>query len=56
MENDAVTLSERAVTLDPQNVRALTVLANALLDRVSDHYSNDPQTTLRAPRKRLTRP
>ena len=30
------TLSERALALDPQNVRALTVLAGASLDRVSD--------------------
>ena len=40
--NEAVTLSERALALDPQNVRALTVLANALLDRESDQYSDDP--------------
>jgi adenylate cyclase len=41
-ENDAVTLSERALALDPQNVRALTVLAAALLDRVTGHFSDDP--------------
>jgi TolB-like protein/class 3 adenylate cyclase/tetratricopeptide (TPR) repeat protein len=40
--NDAVTLSERALALDPQNVRALTVLTNALLDRVVDQWSEDP--------------
>jgi adenylate cyclase len=40
--NDAVTLSERALALDPQNVSALTVLAHALLDRVSDAWSDDP--------------
>ncbi len=40
--NDAVTLSERALALDPQNVSALTVLAHALLDRVSDEWSDDP--------------
>jgi TolB-like protein len=41
-ENDAVTLSERALALDPQNVRAQTVLAGALLDIVSDQWSDDP--------------
>jgi adenylate cyclase len=35
-------LAERALALDPQNVRALTVLAAALLDRVSDQWSDDP--------------
>jgi adenylate cyclase len=40
--NDAVTLSERALGLDPQNVRAQTVLANALIDRVVDQWSEDP--------------
>ena len=40
--NDAVTLSERALALDPQNVRALTVLANALVNRVIDRWSDDP--------------
>ena len=40
--NDAIALSERALALDPQNVRALTVLTNALLDRVADQWSNDP--------------
>jgi TolB-like protein/class 3 adenylate cyclase len=40
--NDAVTLSERALVLDPQNVRAQTVLANALIDRVVDQWSDDP--------------
>ena len=40
--NDAVTLSERALALDPQNVRALTVLTRALVNRVFDHWSDDP--------------
>jgi adenylate cyclase len=40
--NEAVTLSERALALDPQNVRALTFLTNALLERVTDHWSDDP--------------
>jgi adenylate cyclase len=40
--NEAATLAERAWALDPQNVRALTVLAGALLDRVSDQWSDDP--------------
>jgi class 3 adenylate cyclase/TolB-like protein len=40
--DDAVTLSERALALDPQNVRALTVLAHSLYDRVADHWSDDP--------------
>ena len=40
--NDAITLSERALALNPQNVRALTVLTNALLDRVADQWSGDP--------------
>jgi adenylate cyclase len=41
-QNDAVTLSERALALDPQNVRALTVLAGTLIDRATDHLSHDP--------------
>jgi TolB-like protein/class 3 adenylate cyclase len=40
--NDAVTLAERALALDPQNVHALTVLANALVSRVLDRWSDDP--------------
>jgi TolB-like protein/class 3 adenylate cyclase len=40
--NDAVTLSERALALDPQNVHALTVLSNALVERVDDQWSEDP--------------
>jgi adenylate cyclase len=40
--NDAVTLSERALALDPQNVRAQTVLTSALLLRAFDHWSDDP--------------
>jgi adenylate cyclase len=39
---DAVTLSERALALDPQNARALMVLANALIDRIVDQWSDDP--------------
>jgi adenylate cyclase len=40
--NEAVALAERALALDPRNVRALTVLAAALLDRVGDQWSDDP--------------
>jgi tetratricopeptide (TPR) repeat protein len=40
--NDAVTLAERALALDPQNARALTVLAVALANRVLAHWSDDP--------------
>ena len=40
--NDVVTLSERALALDPQNGEALTVLAEALVDRVLDRWSDDP--------------
>jgi adenylate cyclase len=40
--NEAVTLSERALAFDPQNVRALTVLTSALLLRAFDHWSDDP--------------
>jgi adenylate cyclase len=40
--NAAVTLSERALALDPQNVRALTALANALVSRLIDRWSDDP--------------
>ncbi len=40
--NEAVALSERALALDPQNVRALAALTNALFDRVSDQYSDGP--------------
>ena len=40
--NDAVTLAERALALDPQNVRALYVLAAALTQRVTNHWSDDP--------------
>jgi adenylate cyclase len=41
--NDAVTLSERALALDPQNVRALTVLSKALVLRVFDQWSDNPE-------------
>jgi TolB-like protein len=40
--NDAVTLAERALALDPQNVRALAALAGALVQRVLDRWSDDP--------------
>ena len=40
--NDAVTLSERALAIDPHNARALMVLANALIDRVVDQWSDHP--------------
>jgi adenylate cyclase len=40
--NDAVTLAERALALNPQNARALWVLACALVLRVWDHWSDDP--------------
>ena len=40
--SDAVTLAERALALDPQNVRALLALTNALLSRVIDRWSDDP--------------
>jgi adenylate cyclase len=40
--NDAVTLAERALALDPQNVRALTALSYALFSRVNDRWSDDP--------------
>jgi adenylate cyclase len=46
--NDAVTLSERALALDPQNVRALTVLADTLNHRVANQWSEDPAATSRA--------
>jgi adenylate cyclase len=41
--NDAVTLSERALALDPQNVDALTVLAQVLVNRVDDQWSENPE-------------
>ena len=44
--NDAVTLSERALALDPQNVRALTVLAQSLATRVIAHWSGDPASDI----------
>ncbi len=40
--NDAETLSERALALDPQNVLALYVLTGALVERVIDQWSDDP--------------
>jgi len=39
--NDAIALFERALALDPQNVRALTGLANVLLNRATLHWSED---------------
>ena len=44
--NDEVALADRALALDPQNVRALTVLANALGSRVIDRWSDDPASDL----------
>jgi adenylate cyclase len=44
--NDVVTLSERALALDPQNVEALTVLAETLVDRVLDRWSGDPASDI----------
>ena len=44
--DEAVALSERSLALDPQNVRALTALTNALVDRVSDQYSDDREGDL----------
>jgi adenylate cyclase len=41
-DNEIVTLSERALALDPQNVRAMTVLADVLVNRVLDRWSDDP--------------
>jgi tetratricopeptide (TPR) repeat protein len=40
--NEAVTLSERALALDPRNMRALNVLARSLVNLVEDGYSDDP--------------
>ncbi len=40
--NDAIALSESALALDPQNMRALTVLASALNYRVANQWSEDP--------------
>jgi adenylate cyclase len=51
--NEAVTLSERALALDPQNVRALTVLTNALVLRVFDHWSDDPAGDIARAEKRV---
>jgi TolB-like protein len=41
--NDAVTLSERALALDPQNVDAATTLTGVLVSRVDDQWSEDPE-------------
>jgi adenylate cyclase len=40
--NDSVTLSERALALDPQNLRALDMLPVALTQRVLNQWSDDP--------------
>jgi adenylate cyclase len=40
--NDAVTLSARALALDPQNVRALDMLPVALTQRVLNQWSDEP--------------
>jgi adenylate cyclase len=40
--NEAIALAERALALDPQNVRAMYVLTAALQSRVWDHWSDDP--------------
>jgi adenylate cyclase len=40
--NDATKLFERALTLDPQNMTALTALAVALDTRADNHWSEDP--------------
>jgi adenylate cyclase len=40
--SDAVELAERALALDPQNVRALLALTNGLVTRVIDRWSDDP--------------
>jgi TolB-like protein/class 3 adenylate cyclase len=39
--SEAVTLSQRALALDPQNVRALTTLASALIFRVINDWADD---------------
>jgi adenylate cyclase len=44
--SEAATLAERAVALDPQNVRALTVLAGASLDLAIDQLSDDPASDI----------
>jgi adenylate cyclase len=40
--NDAVTLSERALALDPQSEYAMVDLAEALVSRALDRWSDDP--------------
>ena len=44
--NDQETLAERALALDPQNVRALMVLAEASVGRVIDRWSDDPASDI----------
>jgi adenylate cyclase len=39
--NQAIALSERALALDPQNVRALAMLASSLIARTIDQWSDD---------------
>jgi tetratricopeptide (TPR) repeat protein len=40
--NDAVALYDRALALDPQNLRALTGLAQSLYERVIEQWSDNP--------------
>jgi adenylate cyclase len=42
IENDTIDLSERALALDPQNEGAMVDLAEALTDRVTNQWSDDP--------------
>jgi adenylate cyclase len=42
VNSDVIDLDERALTLDPQNERAMTDLAMAVDDRVTMHWSDDP--------------
>ena len=49
--NDAVTLSERALALDPQNVRALDVLAEALISARARSMERRPGRRHRARRE-----
>ena len=43
MYDDVVTLAERALALDPQNVRAVYVPDDPLFIRVTDRWSDDPR-------------
>ena len=42
INSDVIDLSERALALDPQNESAMVDLADALTDRVSNQWSDDP--------------